>query len=86
MSEALTYLIRLVLLKKLRPSRWIAILMFGWGACSTGLAGAHTYGTVTGVRFLLGVFEAGLFVREVCSFYCPLADYIKEKFSSTFTL
>ncbi|KAG8163364.1 hypothetical protein KVR01_006661 [Diaporthe batatas] len=50
-----------VLLKKLRPSRWIAILMFGWGACSTGLAGAHNYGTVTGVRFLLGVFEAGLF-------------------------
>lgn len=55
-----------VLLKKLRPSRWIAILMFGWGACSTGLAGAHNYGTVTGVRFLLGVFEAGLFVRENC--------------------
>ncbi|KKY35272.1 putative major facilitator superfamily transporter [Diaporthe ampelina] len=50
-----------VLLKKLRPSRWIAILMFGWGACSTGLAGAHNYGAVTGVRFLLGVFEAGLF-------------------------
>lgn len=66
-----------MLLKKLRPSRWIAILMFGWGACSTGLAGAHTYGTVTGVRFLLGVFEAGLFVREVCSFYRP--DYLKKK-------
>lgn len=62
-----------MLLKKLRPSRWIAILMFGWGACSTGLAGAHTYGTVTGVRFLLGVFEAGLFVCEECPFYCPLA-------------
>lgn len=59
-----------VLLKKLRPSRWIAILMFGWGACSTGLAGAHNYGTVTGVRFLLGVFEAGLFV---CN--CPVLRY-----------
>ena len=35
--------------------------MFGWGACSMGLAGAHNYGTVVGVRFLLGVFEAGLF-------------------------
>lgn len=42
--------------------------MFGWGACSTGLAGAHNYGTVTGVRFLLGVFEAGLFVCENCLF------------------
>ncbi|ROV94274.1 hypothetical protein VMCG_08639 [Cytospora schulzeri] len=50
-----------VLLKKLRPSRWIAILMFGWGACSMGLSGAHNYGTVVGVRFLLGFFEAGLF-------------------------
>lgn len=42
--------------------------MFGWGTCSTGLAGAHNYGTVTGVRFLLGVFEAGLFVCEGCLF------------------
>ncbi|KUI70534.1 hypothetical protein VM1G_05735 [Cytospora mali] len=50
-----------VLLKKLRPSRWIAILMFGWGACSMGLSGAHNYGTVVGVRFVLGIFEAGLF-------------------------
>nr|A0A089FNE5.1 RecName: Full=MFS transporter prlL; AltName: Full=Pyrrolocin biosynthesis protein L [fungal sp. NRRL 50135]AIP87508.1 putative MFS transporter [fungal sp. NRRL 50135] len=50
-----------VLLKKLHPSRWIAILMFSWGAISMGLAGAHNYATVTVVRFLLGIFEAGLF-------------------------
>lgn len=50
-----------VLLKKLRPSRWIAILMFGWGTCSMGLAGSHNFATVTALRFLLGVFEAGLF-------------------------
>lgn len=50
-----------VLLKKLRPSRWIAVLMFGWGACSMGLAGAHDFGTVVAVRFVLGIFEAGLF-------------------------
>lgn len=50
-----------LLLKKLRPSRWIAFLMFGWGACSMGLAGAHSYATVATVRFFLGVFEAGLF-------------------------
>lgn len=35
--------------------------MFGWGACSMGLSGAHNYVTVVGVRFVLGVFEAGLF-------------------------
>lgn len=50
-----------ILLKKLRPSRWIAFLMFSWGAITIGLGGANSYGAVTGVRFLLGVFEAGLF-------------------------
>ena len=50
-----------VLLKKLKPSRWIAFLMFGWGACTIGLGGAQNYATVTAVRFLLGMFEAGLF-------------------------
>lgn len=48
-------------LKKLKPSRWIAFLMLGWGACTMGLGGAKNYATVTAVRFLLGMFEAGLF-------------------------
>lgn len=48
-----------VLLKKLRPSRWIAFLMLGWGICSMGLSGAHNFATVAALRFLLGVFEAG---------------------------
>jgi hypothetical protein len=74
-----------VLLKKLRPSRWIAILMFGWGACSTGLAGAHNYATVTGVRFLLGVFEAGLFVCDDFPF-CGAINHSLECSSGTFTL
>ncbi|KAI5862957.1 MFS general substrate transporter [Durotheca rogersii] len=50
-----------ILLKKLRPSRWIAFLMFSWGALTIGLGGVHSYASVTVVRFLLGVFEAGLF-------------------------
>ncbi|OTA99658.1 hypothetical protein M426DRAFT_324976 [Hypoxylon sp. CI-4A] len=50
-----------ILLKKLRPSRWIAFLMFAWGALTIGLGGVRSYGAVTAVRFLLGVFEAGLF-------------------------
>ncbi|KAL3441778.1 major facilitator superfamily domain-containing protein [Aspergillus insuetus] len=49
------------LLKKLRPSRWIAFLMLTWGATTIGLGGATNYAQVTGIRFLLGVFEAGLF-------------------------
>ncbi|KAI1487813.1 major facilitator superfamily domain-containing protein [Biscogniauxia mediterranea] len=50
-----------ILLKKLRPSRWIALLMFAWGALTVGLGGVRSYAAVTVVRFLLGVFEAGLF-------------------------
>ncbi|KUJ15966.1 MFS transporter-like protein [Mollisia scopiformis] len=48
-------------LKKLSPSTWISFLMFCWGAITIGLGGAHRFASVTVVRFLLGVFEAGLF-------------------------
>ncbi|KAH6615520.1 major facilitator superfamily domain-containing protein [Chaetomium sp. MPI-SDFR-AT-0129] len=50
-----------VLLKKLRPSRWIAFLMFSWGAITMGLAGVRSFPAAAGVRFLLGMAEAGLF-------------------------
>ncbi|KAI0005836.1 MFS general substrate transporter [Xylariaceae sp. FL0662B] len=50
-----------ILLKKLRPSRWLAFLMFSWGAITIGLGGTRNFAQITGVRFLLGVFEAGLF-------------------------
>ncbi|KAF2501237.1 putative MFS transporter [Lophium mytilinum] len=50
-----------ILLKRLSPSKWIAFLMLSWGAVTMGLGGAHSYGAVTAIRFLLGVFEAGLF-------------------------
>ena len=46
------------MLKRFRPSRWIAFLMFSWGALTIGLGGVHNYASLTIVRFLLGVFEA----------------------------
>ncbi|KAG5913014.1 hypothetical protein E4U42_001574, partial [Claviceps africana] len=54
------------LLQKMRPSRWIAFLMLTWGCTTMGLAGTHSFASVTAVRFLLGVFEAGLFPGLVC--------------------
>ncbi|QRW21109.1 major facilitator superfamily transporter [Rhizoctonia solani] len=48
-------------LKRFSPSRWIAFLMFSWGALTISLGGVHSYGALTAVRFLLGTFEAGLF-------------------------
>ncbi|KAI2464962.1 MFS general substrate transporter [Annulohypoxylon bovei var. microspora] len=50
-----------ILLKKLRPSRWLAFLMVSWGAITIGLGGVKNYPQMTGVRFLLGAVEAGLF-------------------------
>ncbi|KAJ3484016.1 hypothetical protein NLG97_g7163 [Lecanicillium saksenae] len=50
-----------ILLKKLKPSRWLAFLMFCWGVMTMCLGATHNFGGVTTVRFLLGTFEAGLF-------------------------
>ena len=50
-----------ILLKKLRPSRWLSFLMFSWGVITIGLGGTKNYAGITAVRFLLGMFEAGLF-------------------------
>lgn len=49
------------LLKKLSPSRWVSFLMFAWGATTVGIGGVRNAASLTGVRFLLGVFEAGLY-------------------------
>jgi MFS family permease len=48
-------------LKKLRPSRWISILMLSWGGLTMCLGATNSFASVTAVRFLLGVSEAGLF-------------------------
>lgn len=50
-----------ILLKKLRPSRWIAILMFTWGLCTICLGFCNTFAQVMAVRWILGMAEAGLF-------------------------
>ncbi|KAI1789075.1 MFS transporter [Ganoderma leucocontextum] len=49
------------MLKKFHPSRWIAFLMFSWGAMTMVLGGVKNFGGLIAVRFLLGMFEAGLF-------------------------
>ncbi|CCO36059.1 putative transporter C1002,16c [Rhizoctonia solani AG-1 IB] len=48
-------------LKRFGPSRWIAFLMFSWGAITISLGVVQSYSALAGVRFLLGTFEAGLF-------------------------
>ena len=50
-----------MMLKRMKPSIWIAFLMLCWGTLTMGLGGASSFASVTVIRFLLGVFEAGLF-------------------------
>ena len=44
-----------------RPSLWLAFLLFAWGALTIGFAGVQNYATVVVLRFLIGAFEAGFF-------------------------
>ncbi|KAI0773194.1 MFS transporter [Trametes elegans] len=53
------------MLKKFRPSRWMALMMFCWGGMTMLLAAVRNFGGIVGVRFLLGAFESGLFPGQV---------------------
>ncbi|THH32715.1 hypothetical protein EUX98_g1438 [Antrodiella citrinella] len=55
------------MLKRFKPSRWLAFLMFMWGVMTMILGAVHNFGGIVAVRFLLGAFEAGLFPGMV---YC----------------
>ena len=57
-----------LLLKKLRPSRWLPLIMVAWGTVMTLMGIVQSYSGLLAARFFLGVAEAGLFpgcaVRE----------------------
>lgn len=44
-----------------RPSLWLAFLLFAWGCVTIGFAGVQNYATVLSLRLLIGIFEAGFF-------------------------
>jgi len=50
-----------VLLKKMRPSIFLPLIMVMWGICMTTMGLVHNGGGLITVRFFLGVAEAGLF-------------------------
>ncbi|KAL7919628.1 major facilitator superfamily domain-containing protein [Trichoderma austrokoningii] len=50
-----------ILKRYVRPSLWLAILLFCWGATTLGFAGVKTYAQVIVLRFMIGIFEAGFF-------------------------
>ncbi|THC93544.1 hypothetical protein EYZ11_006971 [Aspergillus tanneri] len=50
-----------VLLKRMRPSVFIPIIMMLWGICMTCMGLVHNYAGLMAVRWFLGLTEAGLF-------------------------
>ncbi|KAJ5155735.1 Major facilitator superfamily domain general substrate transporter [Penicillium capsulatum] len=50
-----------LLLKKLRPSRWLPLIMVAWGIVMTLMGVVNNYGGLLATRLFLGVAEAGLY-------------------------
>ncbi|PVH93054.1 MFS general substrate transporter [Periconia macrospinosa] len=50
-----------IILKMMRPSHWIAILMFLWGVVMTLMCLIHNYSGLLAARWFLGVAESGFF-------------------------
>ncbi|OBT44447.1 hypothetical protein VE00_05944 [Pseudogymnoascus sp. WSF 3629] len=50
-----------ILLKKIAPSTWLSSIMFFWGIATMGQGLIKDFGGIVGMRFVLGIFEAGLF-------------------------
>jgi MFS family permease len=50
-----------IVLKLMRPSVWIALLMFFWGLCMTMMGLVKSYHGLLVARFFLGVCESGFF-------------------------
>ena len=50
-----------LVIKKLRPSRWIAFITTSWGIVATLTGVVQTYGGFIACRLILGALEAGLF-------------------------
>ncbi|KAL1923620.1 uncharacterized protein VTP21DRAFT_8600 [Calcarisporiella thermophila] len=50
-----------IALKRLRPSLWLSLIMLLWGIIAVCMAFSTDFKSLLSTRFLLGLFEAGLF-------------------------
>lgn len=50
-----------LVIKRLRPSRWLSIIMVAWGVVMTLMGLVQNYHGLLIARIFLGVTEAGLF-------------------------
>lgn len=49
-----------MIIRRFRPSTYISTLMFAWGLVNMCMGFVQTYETLVALRFLLGLFEAGV--------------------------
>ncbi|KAH9944122.1 MFS general substrate transporter [Epithele typhae] len=59
-----------VALKKLRPSMWLSFIMLVWGIAMTLHGVVTNYAGLVGLRFLLGLAEAGLYPGVIFYMTC----------------
>jgi len=57
-----------IVLKLMRPSVWISVLLFGWGLVMTLMGVVKSYEGLVAARFFLGVAEAGFFPASTCAY------------------
>ncbi|KUI58110.1 hypothetical protein VP1G_05408 [Cytospora mali] len=50
-----------ILLKRMRPSVFIPVIMVGWGCCMVGMGFVYNWSGLMAARWFLGLCEAGLF-------------------------
>ncbi|KAF2787119.1 pantothenate transporter [Melanomma pulvis-pyrius CBS 109.77] len=53
------------IIRRLGARYWLTFLIIAWGACVLGMGFVHSWKTLTILRALLGIFEAGLFPGAV---------------------
>lgn len=49
-----------IIIKKVAPSTWLCCIMLLWGICTVGQGLVRNFAGLVALRFLLGIFEAGL--------------------------
>ncbi|KAF7332187.1 MFS transporter [Mycena kentingensis (nom. inval.)] len=49
-----------LIMKKMKPARWISILVFTWGSVTTLTGLVHNFGGLLAIRLMLGLCEGGL--------------------------
>ena len=69
-----------MLIKKVRPSLYLSSLMLVWGIMNMCMGFVQTYEALVGLRFLLGIFEAGVLpgIIYVTSMYYKRHEYQKR--------